>query len=171
MENYLFKSNKAINGDDLNDKGNDYYKKIMEKKRKIKAYDIPKKVFFSDDEDDNQSISKYNKYNNQRRIRTNSMHNKYNQNSILIYKEQLHKKSTIEQTPNKKTERKNIIKEDKISKNLQKSKISKKVTFQTNNFITYIDIESYKKYNGENSQIEPYSEDKIKAKSKCCLIY
>ena len=34
-----------------------------------------------------------------------------------------------------------------------------------------IDIESYKKYNCNNSNKYAYSEDKIKCDSKCCLIY
>ena len=96
---------------------------------------------------------------------------KYNQNSLLIYRDQLQKKSTIDQTPKKRKESYNILIEDINSETTEKNKISKKVNFPKDNFVVYIDIESYKKYNCNNSSKYAYSEDKIKCDSKCCIIY
>ena len=96
---------------------------------------------------------------------------KYKQNSLLIYKDHLQKKSTIDQTPNKKKERLNILIEDIDCETTAKNKISKKVNFAKNNFVVYIDVESYKKYNCNNSNKYAYSEDKIKCNSQCCIIY
>ena len=39
------------------------------------------------------------------------------------------------------------------------------------NFVEYINVESYKIFNSSNTNKEPHSEDKIKNESKCCLIY
>ena len=39
------------------------------------------------------------------------------------------------------------------------------------NFVEYINIESYKKYNSSNTNRDTYSENRIKCESKCCLIY
>ena len=171
MEDYFYKNNTRIIEDDLSDK-RELIKKLIDKKRKIKAYEIPAKEFFSDDEDEfkKNNFGIINKYTNQRKIKIKRMY-KYNQNSLLLYKDQLQKKSTIDQTPNKKRERQNILIEDIDSETTVKNKISKKVNFPKNNFVVYIDIESYKKYNCNNSNKYAYSEDKIKCDSKCCLIY
>lgn len=141
------------------------------KKKRIKACEIPAKEFFSDDEDDNFNLKKnsglISKYNNQRKINIKDI-NKFSKNSILIYKEQLQQKSTIDQTPSKRSERL-IFKEEKIKK--VKKISNKKVSFSKENFITYINVESYKKYNWDNSNKDPNSAEKVKDESKCCLIY
>ena len=169
MEDY---NNKTINEDYSTDRGTEIYKnKKYDKKRKIKANEIPLPIkdFYSDDEDNDAFKIKFNKYNNQRNIQIKTTR-KHSQNSILIYKQQLQKKSTIAQTPNKKGEREiNILEIN--SKIKDKNKKTKKVNFPKENFLKIIEIESYKKYNCDHSNIEPYSEDKIKADSKCCLIF
>ena len=171
MEDYFYKNNSRIIEDDSSDK-RELIKKLIDKKRKIKAYEIPVKEFFSDDEDEfkKNNFGIINQYTNQRKIRIKRM-NKHNQNSLLIYKYHLQKKSTIDQTPNKKKERQNILIEDIDSETTAKNKISKKVNFAKDNFVIYIDVESYKKYNCNNSNKYAYSEDKIKCDSKCCMIY
>ena len=171
MENYFYLNNSKIIEDDLSDK-RDLIKKLIDKKRKIKAYEIPVKEFFSDDENEFKinNLGLINKYTNQRKIKIKRVH-KYNQNSLLIYKEKKKKKSTIDQTPKKRKESQNILIEDIDSETVTKNKISKKVTFAKDNFVNYIDVESYKKYNCNNSNKYAYSEDKVKCDSKCCLIY
>ena len=174
MEDYLFKHYKNINEENSTEQGIELYIK-SNKKRKIKANEIRVKEFFSDDDNDqNKEIIKkiglISKYTNQRKINLKKDY-KYSKNSILIYKEQLYKKSTIDQTPNKKRERQNILIEDIISKDTGKDKLSKKVTFMKDNFVEYIYVESYKIFNSSNTNKDPYSEDKIKNESKCCLIY
>ena len=173
MEDYFYQNNPKIIEDDFSDK-RDLFKKLIDKKRKIKANEIPVKEFFSDDEDEHKinNFGLINKYTNQRKIKIKIKNmRKYSQNSLLIYKEQLQKKSTIDRTPNKRKERINILIEDIDCETTAKNKISKKVTFAKNNFVIYIDIESYKKYNYNNSNKYAYSEDKVKCDSKCCLIY
>ena len=175
MEDYFFKNNEKMYKDDLTEKGIELFKKRMDKKRKIKAYEINVKDFFSDD-DENENIIKrekfgiINKFTNQRKIKLKKT-NTYYPNSILMYKDQIQKKSTIDQTPNKKKERINFLIEDIGSKNTDKNRIPKKVTFPKDNFIIYVDIESYKKYNCLHSNKDAYSEDKIKSDSKCCTIF
>ena len=176
MEDYLFKHYKNINEENSTEQGIELYNK-SNKKRKIKANEIQVKEFFSDDDNDEnekkkkkKKIGLISKYTNQRKINFKKDY-KYSKNSILIYKEQLYKKSTIDQTPNKKRERQNILIEDITSKDTAKDKPSKKVTFMKDNFVEYINVESYKIFNSSNTNKEPHSEDKIKNESKCCLIY
>ena len=170
MEDYFYQNNQRIIEDDTSEK-RDLIKKLIDKKRKIKAYEIPVKEFFSDDEDEfkGNNFGLINKYTNQRKIKIKRMH-KYNQNSLLIYRDQLQKKSTIDQTPKKRKESYNILIEDINSETTEKNKISKKVNFPKDNFVVYIDIESYKKYNCNNSSKYAYSEDKIRCDSQCCTI-
>ena len=169
MEDYLFKNKITSNENITSDKGYELYRKKISKKRKIKAHEIQIKDFYSDEEDDSAFKKKFNKYNNKRKIEVKDGY-KNNQNSILIYKQLLQKKSTIDQTP-RENGRQRFFSDDHISsKNKDKNKISKKVNFAKDNFVKIIEIESYKKYNCDNSNIEPYSEDKKKEESKCCLI-
>jgi hypothetical protein len=169
MEDYLFKKCRTIKGEEINSKP--FY---SPKKKRIKAYEIPAKEFFSDDEDNDSNIKNknfgiINKFTKQRKIKINSI-NKFSKNSILIYRDQLQKKSTMDKTPSKKSERL-IFNEEKILKDKTKSNNNKKVSFAKDNFVTYINVECYKKYNFDNSSKEPYASEKIKEESKCCLIY
>ena len=171
MEAFFLKKCRTIKEEELKDSNS---KGIFSpKKKRIKAYEIKVKTFFSDDEDDEYNLkikksSMISRFNNQRKINVKHI-NKFNQNSILIYKEQLQKKSTIDQTPSKKSEGLKFS-EDKIFK-VKKNINNKKVSFPKDNFITYINVESYKKYNWDNSNKDPYSAEKVKDESKCCLIY
>ena len=144
MKDFIYMNKQNINEDNSSGKGNEseLYKN---KKRKIKAYEIPVKEFFSDNEDDDDGFfkRKFDKYDNQRKINLKNVYKK-SQNSILLYKQQLQKKSTIDQTPKKKTERELIIIEDINSIKEGKNKKSKNVNFPKDNFINVIEVESYK---------------------------
>ena len=157
------------NKDDSTDKGNDFYK-IKTKNKKIKAYDIPSKCFFSDDEDDenneirNTNFGIINKYSNKRSVINTKEPHLLRKNSIMIYKNKLNNK-------NKRIHRnKSEIKEEKDYFHINKN--SKKVTFLKSNFIEYIDVESYKKYYYDNYK-DFYSDNKLlgEAESKCCTIF
>ena len=178
MENYLFKNYKSISEDISKEKGIELNNKLN-KKKKVRAHEIPIKEFFSDDDnDENEEIYKskrkkfvlISKFTNKRKINL-SKNAKYSKNSILLYKDQLQKKSTIDQIPNKRRERQNILIEDISDRDTAKDKLGKKVTFSKNNFVEYINIESFKKYNSFFADKLPYSDEKIKSDSKCCLIY
>ena len=169
MENYLYESDKNINEESFEDKQIDVFKKLKKKKKKIKACQIQVKEFFSDDEDENYKNKRndiIDKYANQKKVQLKKYHDT-TKNSILYYKEQLQKKSTIDQTPNKKSERQ-IFKEESTSKSVEKKNKKKKVIFPKN-FVNIIEIESYKKYNSENFYLSLKNEEK-KAEAKCCLI-
>lgn len=86
---------------------------------------------------------------------------------------------------NDKDKEKNIISKSS-SKIIQKSKstskntkerkpsVGKKVLFMEPNFVTIIDVESYKKFNAENTSKDPYFDDSQDGKDnvKCsCLIF
>ena len=170
MEYNLYENNKNINEENLEDKQIDVFKKMKNKKKKIKACQIQVKEFFSDDEDENYKNKRneiIDKYKNQRKVQLKQYYDS-TKNSILYYKEQLQKKSTIDQTPNKKSE-KQIFKEESTSKNIGKKSKIKKVNFPKN-FVNIIEIESYKKYNSENYFLSQKNEEN-KAEAKCCLIW
>ena len=169
MENYFYENNnKSMSEEELNDKKINVFNKLKNKKKKIKAYEIQVKEFFSDNEDENYKIKRNNiidKYGKQKKVQLKQYHES-TKNSILFYKDQLQKKSTIE-TPNKKTERQNF-KEDINSKSTARKSKTKKVNFPQN-FVKYINIESYKKYNSENYYLSlKLAENKVD--SKCCII-
>mgnify|MGYP003571509634 CR=1 FL=1 len=157
------------NKDDSTDKGNDFYK-IKTKNKKIKAYDIPSKCFFSDDEDDeyneikNTNFGIINKYSNKRGVINTKEPPLLRKNSILIYKNKLNNKNK------RRYRNKSEIKEEKDYFRINKN--SKKVTFLKSHFIEYIDVESYKKYYYDNYK-DFYSDNKLLggAESKCCKIF
>ena len=166
MEDY---DNIYNNKDDSTDKGNDFYK-IKTKNKKIKAYDISSKSFYSDDEDDeynekrNTNFGIINKYSNKRGVINTKGPPILRKNSILIYKNKLNNKKKINYR------NKSEIKEEKD--NFRTNKNSKRVTFLKTNFIEYIDVESYKKYYFDNYK-DFYSDNKLlgEAESKCCAIF
>ena len=166
MEDY---DNIYNNKDDSTDKGNDFYK-IKTKNKKIKAYDISSKSFYSDDEDDeynkkrNTNFGIINKYSNKRGVINTKGPPILRKNSILIYKNKLNNKKKINYR------NKSEIKEEKD--NFRINKNSKRVTFLKTNFIEYIDVESYKKYYFDNYK-DFYSDNKLlgEAESKCCAIF
>ena len=166
MEDYI---NIYNNKDDSTDKGNIFYK-IKTKNKKIKAYDIPSKCFFSEDEEDdyneirNTNFGIINKYSKKRSIINPKAPPRLRKNSILIYKNKLNNKNK------RKYRNKSEIKDEKDYFHINKN--SKKVTFLKPNFIEYIDVESYKKYNYD-SYMDFYSDNKLLdgAESKCCTIF
>ena len=169
MENYFYENNnKSMSEEELNDKKINVFNKLKSKKKKIKAYEIQVKEFFSDNEDENYKIKRNNiidKYGKQKNVQV-KQHHESTKNSILFYKDQLQKKSTIE-TPNKKTERQNFKEEINSKSTARKSK-TKKVNFPQN-FVKYINIESYKKYNSDNYYLSlKLAENKVD--SKYCII-
>ena len=167
MEDYvnIYNNNK----DDSTDKGNDFYK-MKTKNKKIKAYDIPSKCFFSEDEDDeynekgNPNFGLINKFSNKRGVINTKGPPILRKNSILIYKNKLNNKKKINYR------NKSEIKEEKDIFRVNKN--SKRVTFLKTHFIEYIDIESYKKYNYDNYK-DFFSDNKLlgAAESKCCILF
>ena len=160
MQNYfiIYNNHDNINYKDYSSekhKSNLYNK--FKKKKKYIACNYNWKVFYSDDEDNNDIES--NKNTNVK----NGIKRKYSQSSISIYRENLHKKSTIDRT-------------DDTSKNLNNitKTPTKKVRFlDGENLVKYINVESYKKYNSTNTKDNPYllqnMDDKIDLKCTCFI--
>ena len=151
------------------------YKKLN-KKRKFIACNYDWKEFNSDDEDN----SYYNFNLNNNNINPNKLKKSrtFSVNSNLTKRSSLKKTKSINNIYESKLENKNYIK-----KKLNKYR-NKKVRFRPNNFVKYIDVESYKKYNILNTNADEYSsintyddfihaiEDNNKVDVKCtCLIY
>ena len=162
MRNNLIRYN---NFDNINYKGssnqneiNNNYNKYK-KKRKYIACNYNWKVFYSDDEDNND-IELNDKNTNAK----NGKKRKYSQSSISTYKEIIHKKSTIDSRVNGNINNiKNIVKLP-----------NKKVRFpDEDNFVKFIDIESYKKYNSINTNDNQFllknNEDKADLKCTCFI--
>ena len=80
-------------------------------------------------------------------------------NSINLYKKQRRDK---ERRTKKRVSRKDLLndmeKENKIAIKSSKNLRNKKVSFLKPNFVTIIDIESYKKYNFENTCKDPFED-------------
>ena len=94
MENYFYENNKSMSEEELNDKKINVFNKLKSKKKKIKAYEIQVKEFFSDNEDENYKIKRNNiidKYGKQKNVQV-KQHHESTKNSILFYKDQLQKK-------------------------------------------------------------------------------
>ena len=162
MRNNLIKYNNFDNinykdSSNQNETNNNYNK--YKKKRKYIACNYNWKVFYSDDEDNND-IELNDKNTNAK----NGKKIKYSQASISIYKENIHKKSTIDSRISDNTNNiQNIVK-------LQ----NKKVHFpDEENFVKFIDIESYKKYNSINTNDNQFliknNEDKVDLKCTCFI--
>ena len=80
-------------------------------------------------------------------------------NSINLYKKQRkNKESNIKKRISRKDLGSNIEKEIKIAKKSSKNLRGKKVSFLKPNFVTIIDVESYKKYNEENTCKDPFED-------------
>ena len=80
-------------------------------------------------------------------------------NSINLYKKQRkNKESRIKKRISKKDIDNNIEKENKIAKKSSKNLRGKKVSFLKPNFVTIIDVESYKKFNEENTCKDPFED-------------
>ena len=164
MKYYL--SNFEFNN--LNDKNNQQisgYNKSLNKKKKYIANNYNWKVFHSDEEDNSYyNLALNDNYINQNKIKKNR---RLSQNSISTNAEKSLKSNAIYN--NMKNQLKNI---NIITKNNKLNDMhNKKVHFLDNNFVKYINVESFKKYNINE---EPFLEDKNsdKADVKCtCFIY
>ena len=167
MEENLFKNNTHSNQTDIYEDYTQrilFYKKYDKKKGKYIICSNNEKVFYSDDEDENfyQNLNLINKYMNPNIIKSKR---KLSQNIVITCKDKLHKKNTII----------NKNEFDKIINNPQrniKNKKNKKVHFLDVDFVKFIDVESYKKYN--SLYTNKYSSDEIQeyANAKCtCNIF
>ena len=164
MKYYL--SNFEFNN--LNDKNNQQisgYNKSLNKKKKYIANNYNWKVFHSDEEDNSYyNLALNDNYINQNKIKKNR---RLSQNSISTNAEKSLKSNAIYN--NMKNQLKNI---NIITKNNKLNDMhNKKVHFLDNNFVKYINVESFKKYNINE---EPFLEDKNSDKTdvKCtCFIY
>ena len=175
MENYLNKNNCYF--ENSSNQGNNIYKNSVKKKRKYIACSYNWKEFYSDDEDN----SFHNLSLNINSINQKDSHKKrkFSQISNSSYRDKIKKTYTINKIQNRyKLENKyvnnsNDIKTNKIS--------NKKVRFLKKNFVKYIDVESYKKYNTLNTDIDsvnenndPFKREIIdeKADAKCtCILF
>ena len=175
MEYYL--NNKNCYFENKGSQGINNCKNITKKKRKYIACNYDWKEFYSDDED--------NSYNNLS-VNINSINQnnsnkkrKFSQISNSSYKDKIKKTYTINKIQNRyKLENKNV---DNIQ-NIKNNKIpNKKVSFLKKNFVKYIDVESYKKYNTLNTDIDSINENynsfqreiiDEKADAKCtCILF
>ena len=105
---------------------------------RIKAYNIKNKKFLNESND-------YILYNTIKRS-----------NSVDLYKKRNNKKNNLEYN---KSENDNYISiKHKDNENFDNKKNIKKVTFKNPDYLTIIDVESYKKYNAENTAKDPYDE-------------
>ena len=147
----------------INNKNNQQisgYNKFSKKKKKYIASNYNWKEFHSDEEDNsyynialNDNYINQNKIKKNRRLSQNSVSTNAEKNIINIMNKQL----------------KNI---NTISKNNKLNDIhSKKVHFLDSNFVKYIDVESYKKYNVNGDSVFG-NEKSDKSDVKCtCFIY
>ena len=80
-------------------------------------------------------------------------------NSINLYKKRRkNKERNIKKRISRKDLDNSIENENKIAKKSSKNLRGKKVTFLKPNFVTIIDVESYKKYNEENTCKDPFED-------------
>ena len=174
MGDYLIQDNNRF-FDNVDNQRNIRYKKINKKKKKFIACNYDWKEFYSDDEDNS-----YYNYNS-------------NLNNIYINKHKLKKTRTLSVNLNlkkkdsfKKINMINKIYDINLDNNYIKNKSNKSsnktVRFQDQNFVKYIDVESYKKYNILNTSSDsslntdndsiPENDNNNKVDVKCtCLIY
>ena len=151
------------------------YKKINKKKKFIAcSYDW--KEFYSDDEDNSYyNFNLNNNYINQNKLKKSRT---FSVNSNLTKKGSLKTTNTINRN-NLDNKTNNIYFKNKLNKYK-----NKKVRFRVKNFVKYIDVESYKKYNVLNTSVDDYAsintyndsidenEKNNKVDVKCtCLIY
>ena len=168
MENYLIKNFENMNNQAINN----FKKLYIKKKKKYIACNYDWKEFYSDDEE--------NPYNNlsknDRSFKKNKEKStkKLSNCSTLSHKTQLKKSYTMNKIQNRiKLDIKNVSNNEKRS-----CKISnKKVRFPAKNLVKYIDVESYKKYNSLNTDVEfsindehdYLKEEKAEVKCTCFL--
>jgi len=169
MEDYLIKKNN--NFENMNNQAINNFKKFGKKKKKFIACNYDWKEFYSDDEENSSSNYQQDKTKRTRKL---------SHCSYLSYRDRI-KTYTINKIQNRiDLDIKNV---DINNKNRRSSKASsktsnKKVHFPTKNLVKYIDVESYKKYNSINTDINSSNNDneeyfiEQKADAKCtCLLF
>ena len=175
MEYYLNKKNCYFENKDNQENNN--YKNIVNKKRKYIACNYDWKEFYSDDEDNSyQNLSMNINSINQK---DSNKKRKFSQITNSSYKDKIKKTYTINRILNRyKLENKNV---DNTQNNKINKISNKKVRFLKKNFVKYIDVESYKKYNTLNTDIDSINENNDsfqreiideKADAKCtCILF
>ena len=172
MGDYLTQYNINIFDNVDNQRNNRY--KILNKKKKFIACSYDWKEFYSDDEDNSYNFNLNSNYINKNKLKS-SCTLSVNSNSNLKKKHQLKKTNIINKIYDINSDNNNL--KNKINKNSNKT-----VRFQDQNFVKYIDVESYKKYNLVNTSSDsslntnndsiPDNENNNKVDVKCtCLIY
>ena len=170
MEDYLIKKNN--NFENMNNQAINNFKKFGKKRKKFIACNYDWKEFYSDDEENSYSNLTKNEQNKTKRTR---------KLSHCSNQDRIKKTYTINKIQNRiDLDIKNV---DINDKNRRSSKASsktsnKKVRFPTKNLVKYIDVESYKKYNSINTDINSSNNDneeyfiEQKADAKCtCLLF
>ena len=176
MGDYLIQYNNLCEN---NIRINHYKKKINKKKKKYKACNYNWKEFYSDDEDNSYyNYNLNNNYINQTKLKKSRT---LSQNSYLTNKDMDKEKDKSKNSKKPKRESRYLLEnQNYVLLNNKLNKISnKKVRFRKKNFVKYIDVESYKKYNilntSTDSSVNSYNdtnEGNNKADVKCtCLIY
>jgi hypothetical protein len=170
MEVYLIKKNN--NFENMNNQAINNFKKFGKKRKKFIACNYDWKEFYSDDEENSYSNLTKNEQDKTKRTR---------KLSHCSNVDRIKKTYTINKIQNRiDLDIKNV---DNNIRNRRTSKVSsktsnKKVHFPTKNLVKYIDVESYKKYNSINTDINSSIDDneeyfiEQKADVKCtCLLF
>ena len=174
MEDYLIKKNN--NFEKMNNQVINNFKKFGKKRKKFIACNYDWKEFYSDDEENSYSNLTKNEQDKTKRTR------KLSHCSYLSNQDRIKKTYTINKIQNRfDLDIKNV--DNNNNKNRRTSKFSskasnKKVHFPSKNLVKYIDVESYKKYNSLNTDINSSIDDneeyfiEQKADAKCtCLLF
>ena len=138
------------------------YNKLPKKKKKYIANNYNWKEFHSDEEDNSYyNLALNDNYINQNKIKKIR---RLSQNSVSTNAEKSFKSNIM----NKKLKNINTISKYNKLNDLH----SKKVHFLDNNFVKYINVESFKKYNLNEEPFLDNKENSDKADVKCtCFIY
>ena len=122
---------------DIQSNHNDTEEYPLFKRIRSSSVDLYKRHKREKKNQENYNLIKFEENPNKNTINDNFKNNKKKINNILLDK--------------------NILKENNNS-NIKKEKKIKKVSFQKPKFITIIDVESYKKYNEDNTSKDPYDD-------------
>ena len=173
MEDHLIKNN--IYFENKNYQTINNFKKFGKKKKKFIACNYDWKEFYSDEED-----NEYANLTNYEQDKTKRMR-KFSYCSNLSHHDRIKKSDTINKIPNRINLDIKAVDNNKDNRRSSKtsSKTScKKVHFPAKNLVKYIDVESYKKYNSLNTEINSSTDNgedyfiEQKADVKCtCLLF
>jgi len=142
--------NKQLNNSDLD----------MVLNNKIESYQIIKNVKMkSSSKRSNKCLINYEDYRNEENdtcIRTRKR-----SDSIKLYKKHKRDRENNLRNNNDPTSNSENQNDKKLRRKSTKNLMNKKVSFLEPNFITIIDVESYKKYNEENTCKDPFEDIEI----------